>query len=136
MAEDFKQAFIDEASELLSDLELSLINLEKRPDDANIIARIFRSLHTIKGSSVMFGYPNVSEFTHNIESVFHHIRIGDIQITKDIIDLTLLARDQISNMLISDETDYEQKSIVEKELITAIRKYLPESKSKNINKIN
>ena len=127
MVDDFRQAFIDEASELLSDLELSLLDLERKPNDSSLVAKVFRSLHTIKGSSGMFGYPNISEFTHNIETVFHHVRIGEIHITKDIIDLTLLARDQIAAMLISEESNNEQKSAAEKEILMAIRRIIPES---------
>ena len=129
MVDDFKQTFIEEASELLTDLEISLLDLEKKPGDSYLIAKVFRSLHTIKGSSRMFGYPNISEFTHGIESLFHHVRNGEIQITKDIIDLTLLARDQIAIMLIADISERQQKHALEKEILGAIRNYLPEYNS-------
>lgn len=126
MADDFKQIFIDETLDLLSDLEISLLELERKPCDSNLIAKVFRSLHTIKGSSGMFGFPRISEFTHNIETIFHHVRCGEIKITKEIIDLTLLARDQISLMLASENNDYEQRAFAEKEILSAIRIYIPE----------
>jgi two-component system chemotaxis sensor kinase CheA len=125
MVDDYKQIFIEEASDLLSDLEISLLDLERRPNDAGLIAKVFRALHTIKGSSGMFGYPSISEFTHNIETVYHHIRSGNIQITKGIIDLTLLARDQISIMLVSEENNNKQKVTIEKEILKELRKYIP-----------
>lgn len=133
MVDDFRQAFIDEACELLSDLEVTLIDLEKTPNDQTLIAKAFRSLHTIKGSSGMFGYPNISKFTHNIENIFHQIRIGELKITKDIIDLTLLARDQISVMLESDENTRAQTEEVEHEILAAIGRFLPEYNSTIIN---
>jgi len=125
MIDEYKQIFVEEASDLLTDLEISLLDLERRPNDAGLIAKVFRALHTIKGSSGMFGYPEISEFTHNIETVFHHIRTGNIQITKGIVDLTLLARDQISIMLVSQENNNEHKVNLEKEILTELRKYIP-----------
>ncbi|MDP3445826.1 MAG: Hpt domain-containing protein, partial [Ignavibacteria bacterium] len=86
-----RQAFIEEASELLSELELSLLELEKCPDNNDLIAKIFRALHTIKGSSGMFGYDEISMFTHDIENVYDKIRNGSIAISKSIIELTLQA---------------------------------------------
>jgi two-component system, chemotaxis family, sensor kinase CheA len=125
MIDDYKQIFIEEASDLLTDLEISLLDLERRPSDAGLVAKVFRALHTIKGSSGMFGYPDISEFTHNIETIFHHIRNGNIQITKGIIDLTLLAHDQISIMLVSEKNNNEHKVNLEKEILTELRKYIP-----------
>ena len=130
MVDDFRKAFIDEASELLSDLEISLLDLERRPNDSSLISKVFRALHTIKGSSGMFGYPNISEFTHNVETVFHHVRIGEIQITKEIIDLTLLARDHIYVMLGNQENNHDHKVTVEKEILLAIQRIIPERNSK------
>ncbi len=100
MIDAHRQAFIEEASELLAELETTLLELESVPDDQEIIAKVFRALHTIKGSSGMFGYDDITMFTHDIESVYDYIRQGKIKITKEIIDLTLAARDQISIMLL------------------------------------
>lgn len=99
MIDTHRQAFIEEASELLTELESSLLELEEVPNDFELIAKVFRALHTIKGSSGMFGYDDITMFTHDIESVYDYIRKGDIAISKNIIDLTLLARDQIAVML-------------------------------------
>ena len=134
MIDDYKQIFIEEASDLLTDWEITLLNLERSPNDAGLVAKVFRALHTIKGSSGMFGYPAISEFTHNIETVFQHIRTGEIQITKGIIDLTLLARDQISIMLVSEENNNRHKITLEKEILTELRKYIPGYNSKIDNK--
>ena len=97
------QVYFEEAEELLHKLELSLIELEKTPDDLEYVGEAFRSLHTLKGSSGMFGFDKISEFTHDIENIFDKIRAGKIQISKEIIDLTLKAVDQISLMLKNEE---------------------------------
>ena len=99
MSDIHKQAFIEEATELIAELEISLLEVEKKPDDQELIAKIFRGLHTIKGSSGMFGYDEITMFTHDIETVYDYIRNGELSISKLIIDLTLSACDQISLML-------------------------------------
>ncbi len=97
-----KAAYRDEAHELLSQLEISLLELEERPDDPELIGRIFRSMHTIKGSGSMFGFEGVAEFTHELETVFELIRNGKIHVSKELINVSLLARDQILLMIDSD----------------------------------
>ncbi|MCE1246485.1 MAG: chemotaxis protein CheA [Firmicutes bacterium] len=94
-----KQAFREEASELLSELENSLLELEENPENEDLIGRVFRAMHTIKGSGAMFGFDEISHFTHNVETVFDLVRSGEIPVTKDLIDLTLKARDQITTMM-------------------------------------
>ncbi|MEO5345230.1 MAG: chemotaxis protein CheA [Magnetococcus sp. YQC-9] len=92
-------AFTEEAYELLSELEDSLLELEASPTDQELISRVFRAMHTIKGSGAMFGFDAVAEFTHEVETVFDMARNGTIPVTKTLIDLTLAARDQIRAML-------------------------------------
>src|SRR5271157_5840724 len=113
-----KDVFIEEANELLAELENSLLALEERPDDTELIGRVFRAMHTIKGSGAMFGFDSIAKFTHEVETVFDMVRNGKLTVTKDLIDLTLAARDQIRNMLdapdkgdAADET--KNSSIVE-----------------------
>ncbi|MBF0147015.1 MAG: chemotaxis protein CheA [Magnetococcales bacterium] len=92
-------AFTEEAYELLSELEASLLELEESPGDQELIGRVFRAMHTIKGSGAMFGFDEVAEFTHEVETVFDMARNRTISVTKPLIDLTLAARDQIRSML-------------------------------------
>ncbi|MBF0142434.1 MAG: chemotaxis protein CheA [Magnetococcales bacterium] len=92
-------AFTEEAYELLSELEDSLLELEESPGDQELIGRVFRAMHTIKGSGAMFGFDAVAEFTHEVETVFDMARNGTISVTKELINLTLAARDQIRAIL-------------------------------------
>jgi two-component system, chemotaxis family, sensor kinase CheA len=91
--------FEEETNELLSDLENALLQAEETPDDADVIARIFRALHTIKGSAAMFGYDSISVFLHKVESVFDLVRSGRLSISRHLIDLTLSAGDEVKKML-------------------------------------
>lgn len=93
------QVFKEEAYELLGELETSLLELEDVPDDMDIINRVFRALHTIKGSGSMFGFEAIAEFTHEVETVFDMVRNGELGITKTLLTFSLSARDHIYSML-------------------------------------
>ena len=99
MIDQHRQAFKEEAYELLAELETSLLELEERPDDVDLIGRVFRAMHTIKGSGSMFGFDDIASFTHEVETIFDMVRNGRLQVTKRLVNLTLAARDQIRSML-------------------------------------
>ncbi len=71
-----KGIFKEEAYELLAELETSLMELESRPDDQDLVGRVFRAMHTIKGSGSMFGFENIASFTHDVETAFDLVRTG------------------------------------------------------------
>ncbi|MEI7670661.1 MAG: chemotaxis protein CheA [Deltaproteobacteria bacterium] len=99
MTDTHKEAFREEARELLVELEASLLELEETPADADLIGRVFRAMHTIKGSGAMFGFDEIASFTHGIETVYDAVRNGKLQVTKTLIDQTLRAGDQIRKMV-------------------------------------
>ncbi|HYA86858.1 MAG TPA: chemotaxis protein CheA [Nitrospirota bacterium] len=121
-----REAFKEEARELLSELETSLLELEERPDDANLIGRVFRAMHTIKGSGAMFGFEAISVFTHEVETVFDLVRNGSIPVTKVLIDLTLAARDHVRSMLDVSEGASEVDKDNAQRIITSMRKLIPD----------
>ena len=83
------ETFRSETSELLGELEDALLELEENPDDREMVDRVFRALHTIKGNGSMFGFDQISRFTHDIENIFELVRDGVITIDRNLIDLTL-----------------------------------------------
>jgi len=93
------QVYLEEAYELLSELEDALIEVEQRPDDKDLIDRIFRAMHTLKGSGAMFGFNDIAEFTHTIETVYDYVREYKLTVNKYLVSLTLSACDQIKAML-------------------------------------
>lgn len=117
-----REVFKEEAHELLADLESALLELEKNFENTEVIGRIFRALHTIKGSGAMFGYDTIAKFTHTIEAVFDLIRSEKIKANKDIVDLTLLARDQIQIMINSDEEEIPKET---DQIIRSLEKFIP-----------
>jgi two-component system chemotaxis sensor kinase CheA len=120
--DNHREAYREEAYELLLELETALLELEETPKDADIISRVFRAMHTIKGSGAMFGFDDIAAFTHEIETVFDLVREGNISVTKDLVDMTLSARDQIKTMLDGDQTDETAKESI----LQAFRKLLPD----------
>jgi two-component system chemotaxis sensor kinase CheA len=116
-----KEAYREEAYELLSELETSLLELEERPDNTELVGSIFRALHTIKGSGAMFGFDDIAGFTHEIETVFDLVRDGKIPITRELVNLSLSAEDQIKAML--DGADQEES--VRAGIVESFRKLIP-----------
>ena len=98
-ADQFKQSFREEAREILVDLEAALLELNENAGDRELVGRVFRGLHTIKGSGAMFGFEDLATFTHNLETAFDDVRNGRLEINSELIDLTLAALDQIKAML-------------------------------------
>jgi chemotaxis protein histidine kinase CheA len=98
MAARLREVFRDEAYELVSELESALLELEKIPEDAELVGRVFRALHTIKGSGAACGLTDSSAFAHAVEGVFDRIRKGEIAATENVIDLTLVAADYIRSL--------------------------------------
>ncbi|MBF0558346.1 MAG: chemotaxis protein CheA [Nitrospirae bacterium] len=125
IADQHCAAFKEEAYELLAELETSLLEMEERPDDTDLIGRVFRAMHTIKGSGSMFGFDDIAKFTHEIETVFDNVRNGKVPVTNELIRLTLAARDQIKVMLDAscggEAADIEKS----KEIVSMFRKLLP-----------
>jgi two-component system chemotaxis sensor kinase CheA len=103
--------FRDEARELLCDMESALMQLEKRPDDGELIARAFRALHTIKGNSSMFGLTALERFAHDLEHVFDQLRKGKMRVSSEIIDLTLGAKDRLLALLEADGDTAEERRL-------------------------
>ncbi len=102
MIDKYKQAFQEEARELLIELESALLELDAHRDDRESVGRAFRALHTIKGSGAMFGFDDIAGFTHGLETAFDQIRTGSLAATADLINLTLAGGDQIRSMLDED----------------------------------
>ncbi len=98
-ADQFKQSFREEAREIVVDLEAALLELNENRADMELVGRVFRALHTIKGSGSMFGFEELAAFTHNLETAFDQVRGGKLVINSELIDLTLAALDQIRAMV-------------------------------------
>ena len=124
MLDQQKEVFREEAAELLTDLENALLELEETPEDAELVAKVFRAMHTIKGSGAMFGFEEIARFTHEVETVFDLVRNGEIPVTKDLINHSLAARDHIRSLLDGGEIDLAREA----ELVAAFQGLVPNAK--------
>ena len=125
MKDDFAQAFKEEAREQLADLEDSLLAMEENPEDMGIVGRVFRTMHTIKGSGAMFGYDDIASFTHNVETVYDLVRGGELAVSEELVSLSLAARDRILAMLEASETGVAVDEEANRRVIEGFRKLMP-----------
>ncbi len=120
--DEFEKAqhiFIEEARDLISELENSLIELESESHNKELIDRIFRALHTIKGTSSMFGYNAITSLTHEAETMYDMVRNGNLRVTSGLINLTLMVIDGIKMLLESNEKNVEiEKTTLDKILLS------------------
>jgi len=91
--------FMQEAKDLLEEMESSLLALEDNPDDSETVNSVFRAMHTIKGSSGLFGFNPVVSFTHEAETVLDHVRNGERKIDDALISILLDCKDHTASLL-------------------------------------
>lgn len=118
----FKKTFLEEASERLTSLDNTLIELEKDAGNSMHINEAFRAMHTIKGGAGMYGYEAIVEVTHAIESLFDTIRHGQGMVPQSLIDLTFSAADHIRDLLEDEQMANEELVHRHSELMVAISK--------------
>ena len=98
--DDFKNKFIEEASDLINKLEDTLLTVEKSSDTGRTVDEIFRVMHSLKGGGAMFGFESISEFTHNLENIYDLVRNGKMEVTKKLLDLTFASVDHLKLLLV------------------------------------
>lgn len=108
---EFFELFIEEVKEHLEILNESLMMLEKQPDDKEVLNKVFRSAHTIKGSSASIGFAKMEGLTHGMEDVLQEIREDKMQIDSKIIELLFICHDLLENCLDSVVTDGNEENI-------------------------
>lgn len=99
MNNDLKAVFREGAIEFLQELEQALLVLEENPDNTAEIDRMFRVMHTIKGSAAMVELNDVAKFAHTLESECDYIRQGHTKITPELIKMSLKAHDHLLEMI-------------------------------------
>jgi two-component system chemotaxis sensor kinase CheA len=96
--EDLLQDFLQEAHDLLSDVDNKLVELEKMPDDRGLLNDIFRGFHTVKGGA---GFLNASELVtlcHLTENLFDRLRNGELELTPELMDIIMAATKGVRDM--------------------------------------
>ncbi len=105
----------EEAKELIEVMEKSLLSIENNLDDPALIEEVFRSMHTLKGNSSMFGFKLIADFTHHLESVYDLIRSGEIKISRQILNTSFSALDHLSLLVKNDSILNEKEKKIHKD---------------------
>lgn len=99
--QEIMEDFLIEAFEMNEQLDQDLVELEHNPEDLDLLNRIFRVAHTIKGSSSFLNLNILTGLTHNMEDVLNRARKGEIKITPDIMDVVLRSIDLMKTLLVT-----------------------------------
>ena len=91
--------FLVESEEFLQRMDQDLVALEAKPEDAELLNRIFRALHTIKGTSGFLGFEPVVRLSHRAEDVLNALRKGEARLTRPLMNALLSARDFLGTMM-------------------------------------
>ncbi len=93
------QEFLVESEELLQRMDQDMVTLETSPQDTDLLNRIFRALHTIKGTSGFLGFEPIVRLSHRAEDVLNELRKGELRLNPRMMDALLKSRDQLGQML-------------------------------------
>lgn len=111
---DMVPGFVEDCLEHLGDIETSLMDMEAAGDhqDPELVNRVFRAAHSIKGGAGMLGLDNTKALAHKLENVLHMVRSGEIQVSKELIGVLLGGFDRLSE-LVGNVAESESMSIDE-----------------------
>jgi len=115
------EGFLAETTELLEKLDDDLVALEKSSEPEELLNRIFRSIHTVKGASSFLGFDQLVKVTHKTEDVLNRLRKGELYVTPEIMDVILEATDLVKVLV----SDIKAGEIQEREIDGTITKLLP-----------
>ena len=124
-------AFVQEARELLEEMERALLEMEGQGVNDEAVNAVFRAAHTIKGSAGLFGLDPVVHFTHDLESVLDEVRGGRLAVDPPSIALYLLCRDHLG-LLIDAVEEGSDVAVVSGEEGTSLRARLSELLGKKV----
>lgn len=111
------ESFIVETKEILDKLDVDLVEMEKRPDDTELLNSVFRHFHTIKGTSSFLGLDRLTGVTHKGEDILNKLRRGEVILTSTIMDALLNAYDKMKSLLFSIE-EFQNEDIEVEATIT------------------
>lgn len=93
-----QKRFIEDALDLLNELDEGLMQLEANPAATAPLEQVFRTMHTIKGGANMFGFLNIGELAHHLETLYDLVRQEKLQVTDSLISITLQAFDKVRDL--------------------------------------
>ncbi|PCS22006.1 chemotaxis protein CheA [Candidatus Enterovibrio escicola] len=122
MDEEILHDFLIEAGEILELLSEQLVDLEKSPNDRDLLNAIFRGFHTVKGGAGFLSLQELVETCHGAESIFDNLRNGGRQLTSEMMDIILQALDTANAQFSCVQTN-ETTNVADPVLLEALHKY-------------
>ncbi len=119
------ESFIIETNEILEKLDVDLIKVEKRPNDMELLNDIFRSFHTIKGTSGFIGLSKIQAVTHRCEDILNKLRKGEIKVNDKIMDGVLKGYDAIKEFISIIENE-QKENFDESEILETLQVIIDE----------
>jgi two-component system chemotaxis sensor kinase CheA len=120
-------SFLLEAEDLLAEIQECALALDGEGQSTEIVGRLFRAFHTIKGSGAMFGFDYVSKFTHHVETLLDAVREGKVAVSPQLTELVLAAADEIKRLLAVEPSVIPEPSEAREALIATLEAFSPVS---------
>ena len=125
--EEIIQDFIQETIEILESLDKDLVILEETPNDTELLNRIFRSIHTVKGTSGFLGFERLTSVAHKTEDILNKLRKEDIKRTHRLMDLILIGVDGVKVLFGEIQEDGTEKAEIEETVMRLEQGLMEES---------
>ncbi len=130
---DFQKKFLEEATDLILNLEENILILDKNFENKELIEEIFRTMHSLKGGGGMFGFDKITNLTHNLETVYDFIRSDKEKVTKELVNLTFQSVDILKIILEDRSLEIQENKINYENLIKKIDDFTKKFYSNNKN---
>ena len=120
------QDFLVEADELLEELDEDLVRLESESDDEELLNKIFRAFHTIKGSASFLGFEKLTELTHKLEDVLNKLRKFELKLNSEMMDAILAGVDKAKEIIELIKEGGDPESVDIEENVKQLSRFLEE----------
>ena len=127
--EQFYEIFFEESSELLADMEACLLRLDVNSPDLEDLNAIFRAAHSIKGGAGTFGFTDMTEMTHMLETLLDRLRKGELAVRSEMVDAFLRAGDVIKAQLAGHRGEGEADPAVAAEVCEELKRFSDETQA-------
>ena len=107
------ESFLIESKEILESLDVDIIEMEKRPDDTELLNQVFRSFHTIKGSAGFLSLNKLTAITHKGEDLLNKLRKKEVALNNEIMEAILIAFDKLKELIFCIEANHNEDVEIE-----------------------
>ncbi|GAO28451.1 chemotaxis protein CheA [Geofilum rubicundum] len=135
--ENFQSRFVEEALDNINELESTLLELDLSPNDKELLEKVFRIMHSLKGGGGMFGFELLSEFSHHMENIYDKIRSGQLAVSSKLLSLTFQSVDILRDLVNVEVIESPEIKVRYQEMVTTVENVLKEEiqvqKSQTVN---